>query len=260
VSSSLAAETRGTGEPVVFLHGWALNLAVWRDCARALESRYQSISIDLPGHGGSSWMPELPTFDQQTERIDASLPGGQLSLVGWSLGGLFAMALAARFPGRIRRLVLIATTPRFVTTADWPSGLSIETVRKFASELATNYRRTVNDFLELQTRGSANATGTLSELRGALEARGDATPEALHEDLGILEHSDLRRLLPSVAARTLIVSGQYDRITPPPAMTGLAAGIPRAEFFTVARAGHAPFLSHSAIFLDEVTRFLDDHD
>ena len=260
VSAGLASEQRGTGHPVVLLHGWALNLTVWRDCARALEQRYRVISLDLPGHGRSTWGQELESFDRQVELLDRSLPGERVSLLGWSLGGLFAMALAARRPERIAKLVLVATSPRFVTGPDWQFGLSLLTVRKFASQLKANYRQTVNDFLELQTRGSVQAGPVLAELRSALDERGDAAPGALRAGLSILEQSDLRAEAASISAPVLLVSGQYDRITPPAAMKALQALLRDARRVEIGRAGHAPFLSHSELFQREVGMFLDDRD
>ena len=170
------------------------------------------------------------------------------------------MALAARRPERIAKLVLIATSPRFVVGPDWEFGLSLLTVRKFAAQLAANYRQTVNDFLELQTRGSMHAGPVLAELRSALDERGDAVPEALRAGLSILEQRDLRAEAATISAPVLLVSGQYDRITPPGAMRALQALLSDARRVEIGRAGHAPFLSDSELFQREVGMFLDNRD
>jgi pimeloyl-[acyl-carrier protein] methyl ester esterase len=260
MSAALAIEQLGTGEPVVLLHGWGLNLAVWRDIATSLAKKHRVVAIDLPGHGRSPWRAESGSFEAQMRAICASLPPGRLALVGWSLGGLFAMALAAQLLERVRRLVLVSTAPRFVAAPDWPHGLSVDVIRKFALQLATNYRGTVNDFLELQTRGSTHSAAVLSQLRHALRDRGDAAPEALGTGLEILERSDFRAILPAIKVPTLLIGGQYDRIVSQQAMAAFVPLLPQARARTITRAGHAPFLSHSAMFLREASEFLDDHD
>jgi pimeloyl-[acyl-carrier protein] methyl ester esterase len=55
---------------------------------------------------------------------------------------------------------------------------------------------------------------------------------------------------------TLVISGQYDRLTPPGAGEALAAAIPGARHWLVPRAAHAPFLSHRDEFAREVDAFL----
>jgi pimeloyl-[acyl-carrier protein] methyl ester esterase len=187
-----------------------------------------------------------------------SLPFGyaaRFSLLGWSLGGQIALELAAstRF---IDKLILVGTTPRFVSGADWPHGMAPVVLQKFADQLASDYRQTVHDFLELQVRGSADASAVLRELQGALLAHGEASPQALEAGLNVLATSDLRVRLPEVHQSTLVVAGQYDRVTPPSASRALAAALPTAEYLELRRAAHAPFLSHPDEFTAAVRAFL----
>ena len=194
-----------------------------------------------------------------------------------------------RLPGRSRRcegggldatidrLVLIATTPRLVAAPDWPHGAPPERLAAQAVGLRTDYRRTVSDFLELQVRGSAGGAEALERLRPALFAHGSqavlATPDpesqgqpdakaqtlspllaALAHGLELLRETDLRPLLPDITLPTLIIAGQYDRVTLPAASHALAERLPNAQYVEIRRAAHAPFLSH----LPELSALISD--
>jgi pimeloyl-[acyl-carrier protein] methyl ester esterase len=159
-------------------------------------------------------------------------------------------------PGQVERLALVATTPRFAASADWPYGMPVSALEKLATQLRTNYKRTVSEFLELQVRGSADSEKVLAELHASLFAHGEAHPKALVTGLTTLQNSDLRPMLNLVRAQTLVIAGQYDRVTLPAASRALAEALPDARYVEFRRAAHAPFLSHKAEFIAVLTTFL----
>jgi pimeloyl-[acyl-carrier protein] methyl ester esterase len=256
--SDLYVETRGRGPDLVLLHGWGLNLRVWDGLTRELSKSFRVIAIDLPGHGGSAWNPKARTPAEQAWQVHAALASrsDRYSLLGWSLGGQIALDLAAAMPGNVERLVLVATTPRFAATEDWPYGMPTASLEKLAAQLRTNYKRTVSEFLELQVRGSAVSERVLAELHNSLFSHGEAHPKALVAGLATLKSSDLRSMLSLVRAPALVIAGQYDRVTLPAASRALAEALPDARYVEFRRAAHAPFLSHTEEFATLVTRFL----
>ncbi len=256
--SELYVETRGRGPDLVLLHGWGLNLRVWDGLTRELAKSFRVIAVDLPGHGRSAWNPKARTPAEQAWQVHASLASrsDRYSLLGWSMGGQIAIDLAAAMPGSVERLVLVATTPRFAASEDWPYGLPAATLEKLAIQLRTNYKRTVSEFLELQVRGSASSEKVLAELHASLFSHGEAHPKALVAGLNTLKSSDLRSMLSLVRASTLVIAGQYDRVTLPIASRALADELPDARYVEFRRAAHAPFLSHTTEFAALVTEFL----
>jgi pimeloyl-[acyl-carrier protein] methyl ester esterase len=172
------------------------------------------------------------------------------------MGGQIAIDLAAAMPGSVERLVLVATTPRFAASEDWPHGMHAGTLEKLATQLRTNYKRTVSEFLELQVRGSAASEKVLAELHASLFSHGEAHPKALVAGLNTLKSSDLRSMLSLIRAPTLVIGGQYDRVTLPAASRALAEALPDGRYVEFRRAAHAPFLSHTAEFATLVTTFL----
>src|SRR5690606_33464610 len=104
----------GEGEPVVtFLHGAGLNAHTWDTTILALG--LPALAVDLPGHGDSSWRDDAAyTGRTLAADLDEALAGWTdrpQVLVGQSLGGLTAAALAARHPELVRELVIIDITP-----------------------------------------------------------------------------------------------------------------------------------------------------
>jgi pimeloyl-[acyl-carrier protein] methyl ester esterase len=169
-----------------------------------------------------------------------------------------ALQWALARPDRVRRLVLVATTPSFIRRDGWQYALEAETLARFGDELGVAYRLTLLRFLTLQMQGSDCGRRTLAQLRASLFDRGEPSREALAAMLDLLATTDLRSSLPALVTPTLVVAGARDTLVPPAATHALATALPDATHTTIAGAAHAPFLSHPASFLDALSAFVDD--
>lgn len=251
----LHQEATGHGEPLVMIHGWGLHGGIWSDLTARLGHRWRVICPDLPGHGASGTPTDTLDLETLAEIVAYNSPR-RATFVGWSLGGMIALELARVYPQRVANLVLVATTPRFVTDSDWPSAVDPLVLADFGNGLTRDYRKTVRDFLALQVRGDSHPVELLRTLRQRVFARGLPDPLALAQCLDVLRTTDLRSSLATIEARTLVVGGQHDRLCPAPAAQHLAARIPDSELRLIARASHAPFLSHRREFVDVLEDFL----
>jgi len=248
-------EIRGAGPDLVLLHGWALHGGMWGPWIDELARHSRLHIVDLPGHGRSPWPPDASSLADLARAVSPIVPKGA-AVLGWSLGGMVALELARRRPADIEALVLVATTPCFLAREDWAGGMSPAVLEGFAGGLASDYKRTIANFLALQTWGDERASQALRSLRTSLSTHGEPDPRALAAGLGILRAADLRDALPRITAPTLVIAGEHDRITPATAGRELASLLPAARFIQVDKAGHAPFLSHPGQVLDLVQSFL----
>lgn len=251
----LHVEIEGTGPDLVLLHGWGLNAGIWDGIAAKLSASHRLHRIDLPGHGRSEWSPQCVTLDDFTRAVAPYVPRHS-TVIGWSLGGMIGLRLAALAPERIEGLVLISTTPRFVTAPDWKPAMTPQVLTNFGTRLRDDYRATIQDFLALQVRGDERELSSLRELRHKLASGGIPVQAALEAGLGVLAAADLRTTLPKIGVRSLVIAGEYDRVTPPDAGRLLAEQLAAAQLYLVPRAGHAPFISHAEEFLAVIRAFL----
>ena len=251
-------ESVGIGFPLVLLHGWAMHGGLFAPILPTLASEHRVHVADLPGHGHSA-PPASATLDAVVAAVDAAFAHERapFDVLGWSLGGAVAMRWAMLHPDRIRRLVLVATTPSFVARDGWPNAMQDETLRKFGDELRVAYRLTLQRFLTLQTQGSEGGRATLAALRHQLFARGEPAPAVIEQSLALLRGIDLRADIPTIRSPALVVSGDRDTLAPREAGAWLARTLPNATYTEIAGAAHVPFLSHRDKFLAAVTTFLD---
>jgi pimeloyl-[acyl-carrier protein] methyl ester esterase len=253
---NLYLDAIGSGPTIVLLHGWGMHGGVWAEFARELAEECRVVTPDLPGFGRSrdAWQAgaDLPTM---TEQVLGALPARAV-WVGWSLGGLLALAAARRAPDAVDRLVLIGATPRFVQGADWPCAMAGDTLRQFAIDLERDYRGTLNRFLSLQV--GSTERDLLRRLRAQVPEHGEPHPDALRAGLAILEQADLRGELSAIRASALVLHGARDRLVPVAAGEHLARQLPCARLVTIETAGHVPFLSHPAPCLSAVRDFLHE--
>ncbi len=254
MSMELHVESVGQGPALVLIHGWGLHGGIWSDLWPRLSRQQRVICPDLPGHGAS---PRTADLDLQklVEAVAYNAPR-RATYVGWSLGGLIAIELARRLPQRVERLVLMATTPKFMSSPDWPCGVAPDVLESFATELTADYRKTVRDFLTLQVRGDSHAVELLRTLRRRVFAHGEPDPGALADCLGVLGATDLRDRLSAIHHPTLVLAGEHDRLCPAEASRRLASTLPNAELEVITGASHAPFLSHRNAVLERLQAFV----
>lgn len=238
--------------PRLYLHGWGLNGGIWAETLKALPGE----APDLPGYG------EAPAPDNYSAEGLADALAARLSepveLIGWSMGGMVALALAARHPAKVSKLVLVGASPCFVNRPGWGHGLQAEVVEGFAAALSQDYQATLQRFLSLQARGDEAARQVIGRLRDTLRERPEPSQATLQAGMRLLQNVDLRAVVGQVSCPTLVVHGAYDALCPIAAGRWLAGLIPSARLAEHARASHAPFLSHPDWFQQTVSTFLHD--
>lgn len=250
-SAPLYHRVLGRGPDLLLLHGWGMHQGVWAPLLPRLQHHFRLWLVDLPGHGGSR--AHSLSLDQAVTALLATLPAGA-SWLGWSLGGMVALAaaVAARgTPQAPQRLFLTGSSARFVAEGAWP-GMASAQLAQFTAALQQDGAATLDRFLALQCRGADESRATLRLLRQQLAATPLPTSAALAAGLEILATADLRPQLAALTLPIVLLQGERDRIVPQAAAAATAAGLPNGRLVTFERAGHAPFLSHPEAFVEAI--------
>lgn len=253
----LHVEILGQGEPLVLIHGWGMHGGVWAPLLSPLAQRYQLHLIDLPGMGFSPAMPagEPFTLEALADRLLQVIPDAS-HVLGWSFGGLAAMALAKHYPQCVRKLILVASSPKFVNTEDWQHGMNGLLFRQFADQMAQDYHTTLHKFLSLQCLGSSQTRDTLRILKSSFASRPEPSPNALQQALAVLLEADLRGLIPALQLPVLLLQGTRDTLVPPSVAEWMHQMMPTSKLTLFNGAGHAPFLSDTDAFVAALDDFL----
>lgn len=239
---ALPVHVQGQGAPLLMIHGWAMNAAVMAVFAQALSADFEVKTVDLPGHGssedGAPWVLDA-VVAQLASQIDRPV-----ICLGWSLGGMLALRLAARYPEKVQRLVLLSSSPRFVTADDWPEAQSQSIFDQFADELQQDVQTALLRFLLLQSHGLKQLKQTVTGLKQGLEQGGQARLPGLLSGLDVLRNEDVRNDLQQLACPVLLLLGEKDQLIPVGMLQHALALKPDLQYLVINGAAHQPFLTH----------------
>ncbi|WP_308389378.1 alpha/beta fold hydrolase [Acidithiobacillus sp. AMEEHan] len=230
-------------KPLILLHGWGMDRRIFAPWLPYLQPDFRPGCWDLPGHGSRPCPPEGWDWEAELAHLRECLLGLPQPpiLLGWSLGGLIALALALGPQPPIAGLVLAASSPCFVQRSDWSAGIPAAQLQAFADELEGDAAAVRRRFLALQVLGDAEARRNLPRVEDwPLPDR-----RCLRAGLGFLQGLDLRPALRSLPFPVLILSGSDDRIVPPAAGRYLHQALSGSVLHCLP-SGHAPFLAQPA--------------
>jgi pimeloyl-[acyl-carrier protein] methyl ester esterase len=237
---NLHIEYRGRGRPLVFFHGWGFDHRIWSLLANVLKKKYALYLVDLPGFGLSSSM----SWEHFKSCLLQQLPP-QFTVLGWSMGGLFATKLALAAADRVVHLVNIASSPRFIKTDNWP-GIDKTVFAHFFNHLTIDPENTIKEFLSLQLRGQSYL----------LPYAFSPPPETLKEGLTILSRWDFRQDLFKLRLPASYFFGRLDAITPAAILPVMQKIYPQFNYVLFPKAAHMPFLSHQEEFINHLEQVL----
>ncbi|ORM80860.1 pimeloyl-[acyl-carrier protein] methyl ester esterase [Pantoea deleyi] len=254
--TSLYWHTCGEGKrDLVLLHGWGLNAEVWQTIIPRLSPHCRLHLVDLPGYGRSQNAGAL-TLKQMAAQLLPLLPP-QAVVMGWSLGGLVATELALTAPDRLAALITVASSPCFTATAEWP-GIKPETLQNFQQMLSSDFQRTVERFLALQTLGTETARADARQLKEVVLSQPMPEVAVLDAGLEILREVDLRDALPQITLPFLRLYGALDGLVPRRIAAELDERLPASPSVVIEKAAHAPFISHSETFCQHIVNFINN--
>jgi pimeloyl-ACP methyl ester carboxylesterase len=107
-------DTKGTGNPLVLLHGFLESSKIWKPFIPSLAAKRQVVTIDLPGHGKSGNLGSIHSMEEIALVLNTVLEKLKISratMAGHSMGGYVALAFLEQYPTLVNSLLLINSTP-----------------------------------------------------------------------------------------------------------------------------------------------------
>ena len=227
----VVASQAGDGPDLVLIHGLAGSSDWWRHNQPALTGAFRVTTVDLPGFGGSH--PEarliLDEVPAQVAGLMDKMGIAKAHVMGHSMGGLVAGALASDHPQRVDRLVLVDA-----------GFLAFDP--KLRSRLTGLFR----------TMPWTSPSLMPILLRDMLRSG----PVRMMAATGELLRKDWRDKLPAITAPTLVIWGEHDRVCDLRIGQQISAIVPGARLIVIAGAGHNPMWEKPDDFDREVLTFL----
>lgn len=249
----LAYDDAGLGTPLLLIHGWPHNRALWASQVTGLSAHARCIAPDLRGFGGTTVRGPY-TIDQYADDLAALLDSLSIEravMCGLSMGGYVALAMWRRHRHRVRALVLADTR----ATADTDEARArrerlVEFVQSHGVEaLAERQLKAMVGRTTFETRGPV-----LESIRRLMAG---APVEGVIGGLrAMAQRPDSTALLATIDVPSLVVGGAEDSFTPPDELRALAAAIPLSRFELIDGAGHVSPFERPAAFNHLVGEFL----
>ncbi len=241
--------------PIVFLHGWAMNGAIFDEVEARLGPDFDCHAPDLPGHG--SLEKDEPSLARCIEVVGKIIY--QLDhpiLVGWSMGAAVAWQyLAQEGTQSLGGLVTIDMSPRLLPDKKWTFGLggqNADAVLSTSAKIEFQWRSMVNNILRnMYAPGGVQAPDEHA-MRALLLKQDPTTLRPIWDDLVAM---DARQSIAAIDIPYLVCAGAQSRLYDPNVAHWIARQSPVAEVQIFQNSGHSPHLEEPDAFCDAIRCF-----
>ncbi|TJY38501.1 alpha/beta hydrolase [Cohnella pontilimi] len=249
-------EQKGTGIPVVLLHGYLGSRRYWHDVFPALVSQYRVIMADVRGHASSPATEGVYTMEQLAEDTLALLNRYEIPkayVFGHSLSGYSTLALAEKYPDRLLGFGLIHSTP--LADTDTAKEGRLQTAERVKTEGVA----AVVDGLIPKLFAPANRTAMEHKVTAAKEIGYSATAQgAIGCALGMRERPDRTHVLRDTKLPVLLLAGEHDEVIPPDRRFPVSGDHIKAV--TLPGTGHMSMMEDPSRLADEIVAFIEKNE
>lgn len=253
----IAYEVRGSGPTALFIMGLGGRAADWNDAfLRELAPHLEVVTFDNRGTGGSDRPDEEYTLEAMADEavgvLDA-LDRPRAHVIGISMGGMIAQLVALRHPGRVARLVLIATHAGGRTVVP-PTPTAMQALMPDRSRPPAEIVRT--SMTAITAPGFAEREPAAIEALVALAVAQPTPQMTFARQMSAILASDRLERLGTITAPTLVAHGSEDPLVPPANGAAIARAVPGARLVELPGCGHLPMWECPHRLANEVLQFL----
>lgn len=247
-------------EPLVVLGGSSQDRWSWVRHERWFSEVASVVTMDLPGYGEAEFLPVRYGLDFLAGAVRhalSSLGMARVNVVGACFGGAIAMRLAQQHPDCVSRLLLVGMARQlpddYAEIVDrWRRQVAEGQLTDIADELVSRF--TAESCVGVVRRRSAVARFLRREF---LDMDDEALAKWVEHNARLVAHDWYRSAsMPEVP--TLVVTGEYDTLTPPVEGRALAASLPSSSFTTIREADHLAPVERVGEFAELVCGFCCD--
>jgi 3-oxoadipate enol-lactonase len=253
-ASRWGAVERGSGPPVVFLHGYPLDHAMWEPQLDTLARTHRVLLVDLPGYGLAQDRHVPDTFSEFVEDLHQTLGEALDSpavMVCHSFGGYLGLGLYRDHPNLFAGLVLADTRSEPDSPDAREKRLSTAQRLEDAGE-RLNVDEVVRTLVAPATLAAGGAT-----VESVRQMVGRAPPASVVATLrAIADRPDLGPVLSRIHVPTLVMWGTEDQLIPPGQTQSMVPRIAGSFGLPISGAGHLPSLESPAVFTDSLRSFV----
>ena len=265
--ATLHCEVAGTGAPILLIPGLGLDHTYYRFGVPLLARRMQVLAVDPRGIGRSTNSP--PPYSVESWADDFAgmidkLGFGPIHVLGSSLGGAIALALAQRHPGRLKSLTVVGGFSELDRATELNFRLRLKLIEKLGmSDEVADYmglwtltRKFINSdagyavMRANQANIRTNSAESYSAFVEALLRWGRCQP-------GQEQEPKFTSLLSSIKLPTLVVTSDNDHLIPKELSDLIAARISGAKLAVMPGAGHIPFMEQPENVVRIVLDFIE---
>ena len=269
-ATTLHYATSGAGEPILLIPGLGLDHNYYHFGIPLLSRHLQVLAVDPRGIGRSTKSPPPYTVEAWADdfavMID-KLGFGPIHVLGSSLGGSMALALAQRHPGKLKSLIVVGGFSQLDRATELNFRLRLRLIEKLGmSDEVADYmglwtltRKFINSDAGFATMRAnqanirANSAQSYSAFVEALLKWGRCQP-------GQEREPKFTTLLDSIKTPTLVVTSDNDHLIPKELSDLIAARIAGAKLVVMPAAGHIPFMEQPDEVVRIVLQFLEELD
>ncbi len=248
---------RGSGDPVVFLHAFPFNAAMWEYQYAALEDSHRVIGIDLPGFGSSPAPADprrasMASWGELVAGVITELGLEQPTVVAASMGGYLVFAMLREHLDLLGPLVLVATRPKSDDVDTWERRTQQQEALEGGEDLATLAKGMVENLLG---QGSLDRPELVEYVLALMQHN---LPEGWIAALEAMKNRpDAMGALRGMPRKTLVVAGELDRVTPLAESTLISRLVADGRLEVVPDTSHLPSLENPVAFNEVLLEFLN---